>query len=239
MSVSTSSVSTWDSENKHVQSSIEQNGVSTQASTILIAAGAPRLQDARNRPGILGTVGNIVNPSYSANFNSLGDVAYPIGLIENVGIGQNKQLQQFFEIGSELSYFIPGRTVNSMTMNRAYLNGPSLLKVLYAYYKSPEDDDPDAFSLPLDSNNNQPTLDTNNQPGFNNLWLNVASKLFDYPIGILMYFKDNRGVEAGAQYLEKCHIVSHNFGISSSSTLFSESITLRFDRVKPINLKVG
>lgn len=240
MAINVATSVNWDMDNRHVQPSIQDNGVAVQAASILIAVGAPRLRNARSRPGILGTIAGIANPAYSNNFSSDLDMAYPVGMVESVSVGQNRQLQQFFEIGSKLRYFIPGRTVNSMTITRAYLDGPSLLKVLYAFYKSPEDDAENGYELPSNPNTSfQPEINEKNQPGYNSLWLNAASDLFDYPIGMLLYFRDNRREDKGAIYLENCNISGHNFGISASSIIFSESVTMQFDRVRPVNLKIG
>lgn len=230
----------WDMNNKHVQSTIQDNGVAVQARSILLAAGAPKLENATTRPGALGSFLNILNPAYSNNFGDSLDIAYPIGTVENIAIGQNKQLQQFFEIGSNLRYFIPGRTVNSMSLSRTYLDGPSLLKVLYAFYRNPDDLDSGDFTLPVDRNTGNPmTINANNLPGYNSMWLNIASQLFDLPFGLLMYVQDNRENDKGAVYFENCYVASHNFGINSSSTIFSESVNIQFDRIKPVNLQIG
>lgn len=232
MAESIAAATTWDMNQKHVQPSIQDNGVAVQAHSILIAIGAPTLRSSGSRPGMPG--------QYSDNFGNSLDFAFSCGLVENIAVGQNKQLQQFFEIGSKRRYFIPGRTINSLTISRAYLDGPSLLKVLYAFYKTPEDMNEGGFTVPKNPNTGfQNEIDKNDQPGYNSIWMNVASQLFDYPIGMLLYFRDNRGEDKGAIYIENCFIASHNFGISSSSTLFSESVTMQFDRIKPVNLKVG
>jgi hypothetical protein len=223
----------WDMNSKHVQPSIQDNGVAVQASSILIAIGAPTLKASGTRPSLSQGV-------YNSAFGDSLDFAYACGLIENVSVGQNKQLQQFFEIGSKLRYFIPGRTINSLNVSRAYLDGPSLLKVLYAFYKNPDDLNEGGFELPKNPNTGYiNNIDRNDQPGYNSIWMNVASQLFDFPIGMLLYFRDNRGEDKGAIYLENCFISSHNFGINSSSTLFSESVSMQFDRIRPVNLTVG
>lgn len=57
---------------------------------------------------------------------------FPIGLLENVTIAQNKELRQLFEIGSRQSYFLPGRTFVQVNLTRVVFNGPSLLKAINA-----------------------------------------------------------------------------------------------------------
>lgn len=224
--------SNWDMNSKHVQPTIQDNGVAVQASSILIAIGAPTLRTSGSRPSLPDSV-------YSSTFGQDLDFAYACGLIENVSVGQNKQLQQFFEIGSKRRYFIPGRTINSLNISRAYLDGPSLLKVLYAFYKNPDYLGEGNFKMGINEQTKyEYTINKNDQPGYNSIWMNVASQLFDYPVGMLLYFRDNRGEDKGAIYIENCFISGHNFGISSSSTLFSESVSMQFDRIRPVNLNV-
>lgn len=217
----------WDMNNKHVQPGISESGIAVQASSVLVGMGPPKL--TKGKPALL-TVGN-----YNENKT---EAVYACGLIENVAIGQNKQINQFFEIGSKLRYTVPGRTMNSLTISRLYLDGPSLLKVLYAYYKNPKSTTNTDITIPDDvTGAGNYNIDSRNKPGFNDMWLNLASELFDYPIGMLLYFRDNKKREKGAIYLENCYLANHNFGLSATSTLFSESVSMQFDRIRPIELK--
>src|SRR5579862_8328317 len=111
----TTSYSNWDFYNYHIQEDLI-GGQFVSAESTLVAAGPP--QASQTADG--GTTGGI----------------YPIGLLESVGLQQSKQLQRIFEIGSTRSYFIPGRVIGSLSIGRTFYYGPSLLRVLYAYYNS-------------------------------------------------------------------------------------------------------
>ena len=110
------SLNNWNFNTDHVQQDLK-GGQFASAETTLVAAGPPRLQQASSGAGSTGTV-------------------YPIGLLENISISQSKQLQRLFEIGSSRSYFIPGRVVGSVSLGRVFYYGPSLLRVIYAYYRN-------------------------------------------------------------------------------------------------------
>jgi hypothetical protein len=113
--MATTDFSNWDFSNYHVQQDLS-GGQFVSAETSLIAAGPPSLD---------GT--NAYNPTPS---QSGGGFVFPIGLLENAGLSQSKQLQKIFEIGSGRSYFIPGRVVGSVSLGRTFYYGPSLTKVL-------------------------------------------------------------------------------------------------------------
>ena len=230
----------WDSNNRHVDPNINEKGIAVQANTILIAVGAPTLQSNSGVQGFsanlsVGFGGQSVDLLTTKSNNNLAEIVWPVGTAENVGIGQNKQLQQFFEIGSKKRYFVPGRVVNSLQLNRVYLNGASILKVLWAYYNAKDNVGVNGWNQPPALNESLAGK-VDNIPGYGHMWLNLASELFDKPIGMLLYFKDNFGTNVGAIYLENCNIANHSFGISASSTLFSESISMQFDQIKPVNI---
>ncbi|MHC4644924.1 MAG: hypothetical protein ACYTBJ_05450 [Planctomycetota bacterium] len=244
----TTSIENWDFHNFHVQQELA-GGQFVSAETTLVAAGPPRLADLAAASG----TGVEVTPS------SNEDYAFPIGLLENVGLSQSKQLQRVFEIGSSRSYFIPGRVVGSVTLGRVLYHGPSLLKVLYAYYSQPNGSkfnflDKDKTATIPDSNGNllrdpdakmldmadlQSNLhDVQMRPGFDDFYLNLASDLFNQPCGLLFYFKNANDDTVGAVYLEECHLQGHQLSISSGSVLIMEGASMQFDRLIPVKMRV-
>src|SRR5512142_3077499 len=120
MGAGTTDLSNWDFSNYHVQQEL-QGGQFVSAEPSLVAAGPPEIGGTSAYSSV--PVGNV-------------GAVYPIGLIENAGISQSKQLQKLFEIGSSRSYFIPGRVIGSESLGRIFYYGPSLLRVMYAYYKN-------------------------------------------------------------------------------------------------------
>lgn len=244
----TTSFNNWDFHNHHVQSEL-LGGEFVSAETTLIAAGPPRLTDITGGPG--GDDSTIDVPDE-------GDMVFPIGVLENVGVSQSKQLQRIFEIGSSRSYFIPGRTIGSITLGRVLYHGPSLLKVLYAHYKQKvgtfklndkgigakisvggvEIPDPNATLLEL------PALQkelhrVKYSPGFDDLWMNLASDIFNQPTGMAIYFRNQLDMTVGAVYLEECYVQGHQMSISSGSVLIMEGVSLQFDRVRPIRMQLA
>jgi hypothetical protein len=205
--------------------------------TTLVAAGPPRLQQASAGAGTTGTV-------------------YPIGLLENIGVSQSKQVQRIFEIGSSRSYFIPGRVIGSVSLGRVFYYGPSLLRVIYAYYKNETDgitigtEDRsviDAGTVNERQNPNQELISLNSitatsthnvkmSPGDDYFFINLASDMFNQPTGLAVYFKDSNNNLIGAMYLEDCMVQGHQMSVSSGSVLIMEGATMQFDRCVPIRV---
>jgi hypothetical protein len=241
----TTSFNNWNFHNHHVQEEL-MGGEFISAETTLIAAGPPRLNDVGNGDSTVTT--------------DEGDLVFPIGVLENVGISQSKQMQRIFEIGSTRSYFVPGRTVGSISLGRVLYHGPSLMKVLYAYYKQTRSDngvflnhkglnatqniggvevpDPNRtlLNLPLLQ---QQLHRVQHNPGYEDLWLNLASDLFNQPTGMAIYFRNQMDMTVGGIYLEECYIQGHQMSISSGSALLMEGVSLQFETMKPIRLNLG
>jgi len=237
----TTSLNNWDFHNHHVQQEL-LGGEFVSAESTLIAAGPPRLSDV--------TGGNAT--AQGALTADQGDMVFPIGVLENVGLSQSKQLQRIFEIGSTRSYFIPGRVIGSITLGRVLYHGPTLLKVLYAYYKQTMGDlrfmyDPNKF-IDGQANPNATMLELSAlqselhrvkyNPGYGDFWLNLASDIFNQPTGICLYFRNQNDMSIGGIYLEECYIQGHQISISSGSVLLMEGVSLQFDRLLPINMQI-
>lgn len=243
----TTSFNNWDFHNHHVQSELI-GGEFVSAETTLVAAGPPRLTDITGGPS---------GDDQTVDTSQEGDMVFPIGVLENVGLSQSKQLQRVFEIGSSRSYFIPGRTIGSLTLGRILYHGPSLLKVLYAHYKQSAGDlnflhngvgakisqggvdvpDPNATLLNLPELQKQLHRVRFN-PGYDDLWLNLASDLFNQPTGLALYFRNAMDVTIGAVYLEECYVQGHQMSISSGSVMVMEGASLQFDQVRPIRMQL-
>ncbi len=236
----TTSLNEWKFFDRHVSSEL-QGGQFISAATILIAAGPPLLSD-------------FARGGTSADVTAASEVAFPIGIIENFGLSQNRQLQRMFEIGSKRSYFIPGRTIGSLSLGRVLFFGPSLLRVLYAYYPV------SAVNAAVPGSNVAHKLGTGgverplgkrtpnilDEPGFGSqdvtagenadLWLNLASDLFDHPFGLLVYLRDAQNESYGGFYLEDTNLQAHQFNVNASSVLVAEGTSCQYDKMIPVNI---
>ena len=240
--MSQTSFSGWDFSNYHVQKELA-GGQFVSAETSLIAAGPPEISP-----------GNIYSAAASTGTGVAVSTVYPIGLIENAGLSQSKQLQKIFEVGSSRSYFIPGRVIGSVNLGRIFYYGPSLLRVMYAYYYNNSNSinigtAPGSATITLDDGSSTINplarlLDSGttgfhkvkNSPGEDYFYVNLVSDLFNQPTGLAFYFKDASFNSVGAFYLEQLYIQGHQFSVSSGSVLVMEGAAGQYDRIVPIKL---
>ena len=207
----TTSYENWEFYNYHVQSEL-QGGQFVSAESTLVGAGPPSLANAGG-----GTA-----------------TVYPIGLLETVGLQQNRQLQRIFEIGSARSYFIPGRTVGSLSVGRTFYFGPSLLRAMYAYYPSAKLSQ--ASSTLLTGIAEADVHNVKRIAGYGDFLIDLSSDLFAQPTGMAVYFKDANSDSVGAFYLEQVYVQGHQMTVSSGSVLIMEGATMQYDIITPIDI---
>jgi len=236
--MATTDFANWDFSNFHVQQELK-GGQFVSAETSLIASGPPEITGAGN---------------YSSGVPANVGTVYPIGLIENAGISQSKQLQKLFEIGSSRSYFVPGRVIGSVNIGRIFYYGPSLLRTFYAYYYNNANnvnigttaasaeitlEDGSITQSPLArllDNGSTAFHKVKLSPVEDYFFVNLASDLFNQGFGLAFYFKDTNFNSVGAFYLENVYVQGHQFSLSSGSVLVMEGASMQYDRIVPIKL---
>jgi len=219
-------MSQWQPYNRFVQSGLV-DGQYLNASFTLLAAGPPRLANVGQMSfagtGLAGGAGD--------------EIVFPIGVVQNFNLSHNRQFNRVFEIGSERSFWVSGRTMGQVGLSRIMYHGPSLLRVLYAYYQ-------DLIAPTLvpsvigDNNIGALTVanahDVKIPAGYENLYLNLASDLFSQPVGMLTYLRDSNEETFGAVYLEACVVPNHTIATDSQGTVMQENTSLQFERCVPV-----
>ena len=234
----------WSFFNNTVQQGL-QEGRYVNAAFTLLAAGPPRLA-----AGSTTIDANSINPD--------ADWIFPIGVVQNFSVGQNSSVMRLFEIGSERSYFIRGRTIGNLTLGRILYHGPSLLRVLWAYGSGTMAADAssmqsqafqnltgasysglNATTAANPSSNVHGIKDSYKSPPgepTGNLWLNLASDVFSQPMGLALFLKDSNADIVGAYYFEYCHVTNHGFGTEAGGTIISENVGISYERMIPIDM---
>lgn len=222
-----STVTNWNAYTKKVDNSSElgEGRFATGALT-MIAAGPPRLA----------AIGGAAAAAAAAEAAGGSQFAIPIGLVQNFNLSHNKNFARFWELGSERSYFIAGRTVAQAGFGRVLYHGPSLLRMMYAFYS---DLLPNTL-VPAFGVDPKITANIKNHhlvripPGFENVFMNLASDLFSQPCGVLVYMRDSNEVTLGAMYLEETYIPSHSIATDAQGVVVQEQVSLQPERVVPV-----
>lgn len=228
-------LSAWSPYDSYVQGGMADGRYVSGAFTLL-AAGPPRLANINPAAAVPGAPKSLLGGSAATEF------AIPIGVVQNLNLSHNRQFSRFWEIGSERSYFVSGRTMGQLSLSRIMYHGPSLLRMMYAYYSDafPSTVVPALFGDGFGSGLFAGVANKHDviiPPGYKNIFMNLASDLFSQPIGLLMYLKDNNEASMSAGYLEHCVIPNHNIGTDSQGVVVQESASVQFERLVPIDVE--
>jgi hypothetical protein len=192
----------------------------------MIAAGPPRLA----------AIGGLTNAAAALSNPGGSNFALPIGVVQNFNMAHNRQFSRFWELGSERSYFISGRTQAQIGFGRVLYDGPSLLRMMYAFYSDqiPPTIIPTFGVDPSIAAAVANQHDVQIPPGFENIYLNLASDLFSQPCGLLIYMKDSNETVLGAVYAEETYIPSHSIATDAQGVVIQEQVALQPERVVPV-----
>lgn len=189
-------------------------------------AGPPRLASLG---GAVSIGAAIASPEQGAQ------LVYPVGIVQNLSVSHNRQISRIFELGTERSYFISGRTIGQLGLSRVMYHGPSILRVLYAYY---EDLVPTTVVPAVFPNIGASVManphDVIVPPGYENFYLNLASDLFSQPFGMLMIVKDSNVNTYGSFYFESCYVPSHGWAVDSQGVIAQENVGIQFETCVPV-----
>jgi hypothetical protein len=220
--------SDWSPYTSYVQAGLVDGAYANGGFTML-AAGPPRIA---NVGGAAAFAQAISGTGQSAN-----QIVFPVGIVQNFNLSHTRQFSRIFEIGSERSYFISGRTIGQIGLGRIYYHGASLLRILYAYY---QDLVPPTFVPAMFLNAGSASMSNPHNvvvpPGYENIFLNLASDLFAQPIGLLMYIRDVNQDALGAVYAEASYIPNHTWATDSQGVLIQESVAVQFERLVPVSI---
>ena len=227
------SFANWKPYENYVQSGGEGPGMVDgkfiSGAQIGLFAGPPRLAS-------LG--GNLALGAALQAPQAASQMVYPIGITQNFNLSQNRQVQKIFELGSERSYQIPGRTMGQLGLGRILYHGPNLLRTLYAYYADALAPTVVESLFPNVGAGAMPNLhDVVLPPGYENFYINLCSDLFSQPVGLLVVLKDSNLDTYGAMYFEACHIPSHTMGVDAQGVIVQEQVGIQYDWIVPIATK--
>lgn len=221
------SLTSWKAYSQKVDnSSALGEGRFASGAHLMLAAGPPRLS----------ALGGVAAAGAALSSPAPADFALPLGLVQNFSLAHNRQFARFYELGSERSYFIGGRTAGQASFSRVLYHGPSILRMMYAFYNDilpptliPTFGVNPAFSALVANQHNVKI-----PPGYENLYLNLAFDLFSQPLGLLIYMKDSNEVTIGTNYIEEAYIPSHQIGTDANGVVMQEGVSLQFERLVPV-----
>lgn len=209
----TTSVENWSFQENYVERLMD-NAAFTAAhpNNTLVLAGPARY------PNIT-SAGTDANPGAG----DIGNNLLPIGMLQNMQVQQQRQVQPMQSVGSARTFFTASKSNISFSMSRLMVNGRNLLRALYTQAKQDSSIDLTAFG--------EPPVRANPEEKY---YLNLDSELFYVPIGLAVLFRSVAHDTVGAFYVELCMFNSWNVGFQAGQSMIMENVSGFADRIRPI-----
>ena len=206
-------VSTWNFSNTHVDTNINPNTDLVSAARCLIYA----------RPS-----------SYGTEDTRAASKFMRCGLIQGYNYAEQRDVQRIFEIGSDVPYVVPGRTVGSLSLSRILLFGADLVNALY-YSAQNEGITADELYQ------NNFSIIQNNQNS-ENIIRSIAD--IKKPVDLLFtYFKNSGDAgtngEINSRYtriFKECHITSRSESVDAGNIIVAEQVSIVYAKMGAVKI---
>lgn len=143
-----------------------------------------------------------------------------IGMLQNVQFGQTKQTQPVQAIGSGRSFFVSGKAQGQGIMQRLFVNGRNLLRVLYHNARAAE--------LPVNLLDDKAANSLEAK-----FYINLDSELYLIPFGLGTIFRTKAHDFVGGFYSELTMINNYSVSFQAGANMIAEQVQFMFDRLMP------
>lgn len=159
-------------------------------------------------------------------------MAVAVGLVQDISFNQQRQATQIYEVGSRRKYtFSSGRTSGQMSLSRVLFDGQSLMKAVT------REEQIDLVGSDFVQTGDPSTA--GDIAGYGDFYVNLGASLFSKPVGLIMVFRDLGNQNIGALFFREAYMISHRMGISSRQPFLSESVSVLYEGILPLQHRQG
>jgi len=143
-----------------------------------------------------------------------------IGMLQNFSLSQSKPTQPMMAIGSGRSFFVSGKAQGQGNMQRLFVNGRNLLRVLYHCAR--------AANLPVNLLDDPAARSAQSK-----FYINLDSELYLIPFGLGSVFRTKAHDFVGGFYAELTMLTNYTIGYQAGGNQIMEQVGFVFDRLLP------
>lgn len=143
-----------------------------------------------------------------------------IGMLQNVQFSQQKNTTPVQAIGSGRSFFVSGKAQGQGSMQRLFVNGRNLLRVLYHNARTK--------SLPVEQLDDPAARSVQSK-----YYINLDSELYLIPFGLGTVFRTKAHDFVGGFYAELTMISQYTVSFQAGANMIAEQVVFMFDRLMP------
>lgn len=143
-----------------------------------------------------------------------------IGMLQQVQFSQQKNTTPVQAIGSGRGFFVSGKAQGQGQMQRLFVNGRNLLRVLYHNARTQD--------LPVELLDDPAARSAQSK-----YYINLDSELYLIPFGLGTVFRTKAHDIVGGFYAELTMITQYTVSFQSGGNMIAEQVVFAFDRLMP------
>ena len=138
-----------------------------------------------------------------------------IGVVQSYNWNENRDINYIFELGSDIPYIVPGRTIGQIALQRVMINGNDVVNALYANK---------SYGGEADDNGAPKTLNS----------LKDITKPFD--LLFVAFSTNGDGKKKYSRVFKNCQIEARSESIQAGSTILAEQVQIRYETIVGVQL---
>ena len=144
-----------------------------------------------------------------------------VGVIQGYSWSEQREVQRIFELGSDIPYVVPGRTIGSLNLSRIMINGNDIVNALYDGKNT------------NGTNANDPQGGAGNNPETLN-----SLKDITVPMDILFvaFSTNGDGKNKYSRVFKNCHIESRQESIGAGQVILAEQCSIIYETIVGVTL---
>ena len=144
---------------------------------------------------------------------------HAIGVVQAYNWGESRNIDYIFELGSDIPYLVPGRTIGQISLQRIMLNGSDIVKALY----------------------NEPASDNGTTTaGATSSGVIPLTSIKDITVPFDLMFVafpvNGTGENKYSRVFKNCQIESRNESIQAGAVILAESVNIRYEAIVGVTL---
>lgn len=199
--------SSWEKKFKdtHVDSNITDGREFVSSyRTVIYARNADGLESVSNSGSATSTGVTSATVSSNAGFTA-------VGVVQAYSWGENRQIDYIFELGSDIPYIVPGRTIGQIQLSRVMISGQDIINALYGEAQK-------------------------NADGVNYTLNSLKDITIPFDLLFVAYSTNGDGNTKYSRVFKNCQIESRSESITAGTIVLSEGVSIRYENIVGITL---
>ena len=141
-----------------------------------------------------------------------------IGVVQAYNWNESRNIDYIFELGSDIPYLVPGRTIGQIALQRIMINGNDIVNALYL------------------ENTNQSGITAGAESGGVTPLSSIKDITVPFDLLFVAFATNGNGKTKYSRVFKNCQIESRSESINAGAVILAESVNIRYETIVGITL---